>query len=224
MKKLKLKIMKKILLLFFCLPIIGFGQSFNEGWKEGYKKGYCGNKVGCVEPIPPIPPAGLINYRSQEVSEYQFGYNEGYKKGLYARAGRTSEGSSSGESSRNLLDNHTKIIQQEIQNSNKEAEFYRNQTAENERQINQNIQNIAAAQAQQRAANMGWRKINETRFTYTYVPATGLVGMKKLKKRALKEVENQSLINGWDYEVVQIIEQKVRVGVLPKCTVVIELK
>ena len=216
--------MKKILLILLCFPFIGFGQSFNDGWKEGYKKGYCGNDLSCVEPIPPIAPASLINMRSHEVSEYQFGYNEGFKRGIYARSGRSYPGSSSGESSRNLLDNHTKIKQQEIKNSNKEAEFYRNQTAENERQINQNIQNIAAAQAQQRAANMGWRKINETRFTYTYVPATGLVGMKKLKKRALKEVENQSLINGWDYEVVQIIEQKVRVGVLPKCTVVIELK
>ena len=215
--------MKKLLLILLCLPFIGFSQSeFKIGWDKGYINGYCGNDMSCVEPIPPNPPS-ILNNRPSDVSEYQFGFNEGYKKGLKVKANKGKLGRKD-ESSQKLLDNYTKIKQQEIQNSKESEVFYRNQTAENERQINQNIQNIAAAQAQQRAANMGWRKINETRFTYTYVPATGLVRMKKLKKRALKEVENQSLINGWDYEVVQIIEQKVRIGVLPKCTVVIELK
>ena len=215
--------MKKLLLILLCLPFIGFSQSeFKIGWDKGYINGYCGNDMSCIEPIPPNPPS-ILNNRPSDVSEYQFGFNEGYKKGLKVKANKGKLGTKD-ESSQKLLDNYTKIKQQEIQNSKESEVFYRNQTAENERQINQNIQNIAAAQAQQRAANMGWRKINETRFTYTYVPATGLVRMKKLKKRALKEVENQSLINGWDYEVVQIIEQKVRIGVLPKCTVVIELK
>ena len=215
--------MKKLLLILLCLPFIGFAQSeFKIGWDKGYINGYCGNDMSCIEPIPPNPPS-ILNNRPSDVSEYQFGFNEGYKKGLKVKANKGKLGTKD-ESSQKLLDNYTKIKQQEIQNSKESEVFYRNQTAENERQINQNIQNIAAAQAQQRAANMGWRKINETRFTYTYVPATGLVRMKKLKKRALKEVENQSLINGWDYEVVQIIEQKVRIGVLPKCTVVIELK
>ena len=215
--------MKKLLLILLCLPFIGFSQSeFKIGWDKGYINGYCGNDMSCIEPIPPNPPS-ILNNRPSDVSEYQFGFNEGYKKGLKVKANKGKLGTKD-ESSQKLLDNYTKIKQQEIQNSKESEVFYRNQTAENERQINQNTQNIAAAQAQQRAANMGWRKINETRFTYTYVPATGLVRMKKLKKRALKEVENQSLINGWDYEVVQIIEQKVRIGVLPKCTVVIELK
>jgi hypothetical protein len=214
--------MKKLLLILLCLPLIGLSQSeFKIGWDKGYINGYCGNDLSCIDPIPPIPPS-ILNKRPSEVSEYQFGFNEGYKKGLKVKANKGNFGTGD-ESSQKLLDNYTKIKQQEIQNSKESEEFYRNQTAENEKQISQNVASIGAAIANQRAANMGWEKINKTRWTYTYVGMTGFARIKKLKKKALKEVENQSVIAGWDYEIVRILEYKMSFGILPKVTVILDI-
>ena len=131
--------MKKLLLILFCLPMIGFGQtSFKEGWKEGYKKGYCGNKVGCVPPIPPIPPSGIINHTNQ--SDYQFGYNQGLLEGSKSSKGNSND----------LLNNYTKIKQQEIRHSQELEKKYQNEIERNEAIMQENIRQIAEAQAQQR--------------------------------------------------------------------------
>ena len=107
--------MKKLILLFVLLPIISFSQSFKEGWKEGYKKGYCGNEISCIEPIPPIPPVAPINMRKSNVSDYQFGYNEGFIAGTKAKQKKKQKEENT---SKELLNNYKKGVNSYTPNYN----------------------------------------------------------------------------------------------------------
>lgn len=66
-----------ILILISCQN--AFTQSkFHEGFNNGYKKGYCLDQIGCVVPVPPVPPVGI----GESIDSYSDGYNRGFKMGL----------------------------------------------------------------------------------------------------------------------------------------------
>jgi hypothetical protein len=82
--------MKSFILLikFLALGISSFSQSnYAEGFKEGYKNGYCYEKHNCVGPIAPPAPIPSIGENSDS---YQDGYNRGFKMGLDAQKGGSS--------------------------------------------------------------------------------------------------------------------------------------
>ena len=201
------------------LPLLVGAQSFSDGWQEGYKKGYCDNDFGCIEPIPPISPVMPIN--SSGLSDYQFGYNEGFKAGMGSKSnGGNRLNYRLSEETLNRVSEANKPIQTNIQ----KRDHYNQMERERQKQMNENMQNIADAMAKQRAENMGWKKISDVRFTYTYVGVSGFARLKKLEKKALDEVENESIRRGFEYEIIKIFRHKTSFGILPKVEVLIEIQ
>jgi tetratricopeptide (TPR) repeat protein len=73
-----------LLLILLFVTTLSFAQTkFTDGFNTGYKKGYCQDqRVGCIEPIPPISPIPKIGESS---SSYTDGYNRGFEMGLNAK-------------------------------------------------------------------------------------------------------------------------------------------
>tara|TARA_B100001115_G_C15836920_1_gene418622 strand:+ start:1656 stop:2285 length:630 start_codon:yes stop_codon:yes gene_type:complete len=209
--------MKKIVFLLFFVPFLTKSQSFSNGWQEGYKKGYCDNDFGCIEPIPPISPIAPIK-SNFNLSDYQHGYNEGFKAGMKAKVGKSNSSSS------NLTNTMNQLSQQRHEQHMQQMDHYNQMERESQRQMNENMRNLADAMAKQRAENMGWKKISDVRFTYTYVGASGFARLKKLEKKALDEVENESIRKGFEYEIIKIFRHKQSFGILPKVEVLIEIQ
>tara|TARA_B100000767_G_scaffold203712_1_gene190597 strand:- start:328 stop:957 length:630 start_codon:yes stop_codon:yes gene_type:complete len=209
--------MKKIIFLLFFVPFLVNSQSFSNGWQEGYKKGYCDNDFGCIEPIPPISPIAPIKPNSN-LSDYQYGYNEGFKLGMKAKVGKSNSSSS------NLTNSMNQLSQQRHEQHMQQMDHNNQMERESQRQMNENMRNLGEAMAKQRAKNMGWKKISDVRFTYTYVGASGFARLKKLEKKALDQVENESIRKGFEYEIIKIFRHKQSFGILPKVEVLIEIQ
>jgi hypothetical protein len=83
-----------LLIVFTLFTSNSFAQSkFDQGFNDGYKQGFCHEKVNCIPPIPPIAPIPTV---SEDLDSHQDGYNRGFKMGLEAQKGNTSESSQSG--------------------------------------------------------------------------------------------------------------------------------
>lgn len=209
--------MKHLIFLFALLiSVSSFGQTqFSNGWKDGYKKGYCNNDLTCIDPIPPAPPAPPI--KQTNISDYKFGYNEGFQAGLRANSSNSSSPQVSAPDYK-LSDN--------TMNSVKEAsgDFTPDYSA-SQAELRQSTNQLYAVIAQQRNAN-GWKTINkeEGRFLFTYVPPTGLKRMSKLVTETLEKVRKESIIHDFDYDVIEVFEYKTKVGVLPKVEILIKVK
>ncbi|MDC0629003.1 hypothetical protein OAP26_00990 [Flavobacteriaceae bacterium] len=69
--------MKSTVFFFFIILCnLSYSQSsFSDGYKDGYKKGYCLEDIGCVQPIPPIPPISAAGFST---------YSDGYARGIQA--------------------------------------------------------------------------------------------------------------------------------------------
>ena len=116
------------------------------------------------------------------------------------------------------------LSQQRHEQHMQQMDHYNQMERESQRQMNENMRNLADAMAKQRAENMGWKKISDVRFTYTYVGASGFARLKKLEKKALDEVENESIRKGFEYEIIKIFRHKQSFGILPKVEVLIEIQ
>mgnify|MGYP001380496973 CR=1 FL=1 len=56
------------------------------------------------------------------------------------------------------------------------------------------------------------------------IPFVGFARLKKLEKKALDEVENESIRRGFEYEIIKIFRHKQSFGILPKVEVLIEIQ
>jgi len=53
---------------------------------------------------------------------------------------------------------------------------------------------------------------------------SGFARLKKLEKKALDQVENESIRKGFEYEIIKIFRHKQSFGILPKVEVLIEIQ
>ena len=210
--------MKHLIFLFALLiSVSSFGQTqFSNGWKDGYKKGYCNNDLGCIDPIPPAPPVPPI--KMTNISDYKFGYNEGFQAGLRANSSNSSSPQVSAPDYK-LSDN--------TMNSVKEASGdFTPDYSKSQAELRQSTNELASVINQQRSVN-GWRTINkeEGRHLFTYVQRMGrIVRMEKLRAEVLEMVKKEALVNDFEYDVIEVFEYKAKIGVLSKVEVLIKVK
>ena len=204
-----------VLLSFLLVTTINAQTDFSKGWKKGYKDGFCHNEIGICSPVVPIPPVPPIK-NDQNISDYKFGYNEGYIAGTKTKNSAKQNNSNLGSSYK---------ISDETQKTMKEASGnYLPDYSQSQADFRATTNSAAAVIMQQRNAN-GWKPINveEGRFMYTYVHNSGLIGMKKLVKKTLEMLEREALINDFEYEVLEVFEHKTKFGVLPKVEVLVKI-
>ncbi|HBA1634298.1 hypothetical protein OQJ02_05050 [Legionella sp. PATHC032] len=60
-------------------------DDFCEGFEQGYKTGYKEANDSTIDPLVPLCPLEPLKKLSDPVSDYEFGYTIGYKKGLSER-------------------------------------------------------------------------------------------------------------------------------------------
>tara|TARA_Y100000813_G_scaffold161689_1_gene122209 strand:+ start:114 stop:1016 length:903 start_codon:yes stop_codon:yes gene_type:complete len=183
------------------LPLLVSAQTFSDGWQEGYKKGYCDNDIGCIEPIPPISPVMPIN--SSGLTDYQFGYNEGFKAGMGSKSNGV-----------NVLNYD---LGKDFFNRYSEALKHHELDFSDFSELSNTISNsitpeMYANAARLKAEGEGINYLGDGIFTLQKTGANDMVGYKKVNKQALELVEDFTFENDFEYEIISTEKQKVKVG------------
>jgi len=75
--------MKKLLLVLLFVPLVSFGQSYEDGYKKGYKEGYCYEDKFCMPPLSPLTPLPMLGFDT-----YKDGYQKGFLDGKAEKEGK----------------------------------------------------------------------------------------------------------------------------------------
>ena len=204
--------MKHLIFLFALLiSVSSFGQTqFSNGWKDGYKKGYCNNDMGCIDPIPPVPPIPPFN--QSNISDYKFGYNEGFQAGLRANSSNSSSGQVSAPDYR--LSDRTLDAMRDA-GSVDPGPSTGDMIGEIGNAITAALPKITPemydAAAKLKAEGEGFDYKGGGLYTLQKTAKSDIVRYKKVEPQALKLVSDFVIENELEYEIISVEKQKVKV-------------
>ena len=177
--------MKKFLLLLFFIPLVSFGQSsFNDGFKAGYKKGYCLEDIGCIPPIPSIPPISKPGFNT---------YSDGYARGVQ-------DGNRTRQSRNNNYTNPNSSYTSPKQSVVSDAKHFDNLQS----QISNNFDKIASsmgASLREQYNSRGLYYLGQGKYYLKEVAQSGFVSKKKVAANAQKTLVNFISQGNHKYEI-----------------------